>query len=335
MATAYIKEMINATTSDIVYPVTKSQAVYMDDNTTTVQKAVDDITNANISVNALGKKIIENYTGSTLAGSARSIQTAINALNSSITSLQDINGTTGAYHNSVYRGKQLGTSVSSTQWTNISNGSFTDMYIGDYWTINSVDYMIAAFDYYYQIGDTSFTKHHLIVVPRTNLYSEQMKKTDTGEYIAGAEYNSTDGGYVQSDMRATGLDQAKTIAANAFGAAHILSHRIYLPANATDGISSGGAWIDSPGVELMAEIQVYGTRIRSLNDTGIGAIATTEKNRFPLFVLNPLAYQNRQTFWLQDVGTALYFCYVDGNGIASTYYSSYSSGVRPAICIGT
>lgn len=333
MATAYIKELVNATSSDIVYPVTKSQAVYMSDNSTTVQKAIDDITGANISVNALGKKIIESYTGSTLAGSARSAQTAINAINDSVTALQNVQGTGAGFHNSIFRGKSLGTSVTSAQWSAISSGAFTDMYIGDYWTIGGNDWIIVAFDYYYHIGDTSFTKHHVIVVPRNNLYNAQMKNTDSGTYISGEAYNSTDGEYVGSDMRTTNLDTAKTTVATNFGSTHILSHRIYLPANSTSGVSSGGAWVDSPGVELMTEIQVYGTRIRSLNNSGYGTIATTEKHQFPYFKYVDASF-DKKTYWLRDVSSSTNFCHVHSSGHANASASSYAVGVRPATVIG-
>ena len=62
-------------------------------------------------------------------------------------------------HNSIYRGKNLGTTVTEEQWEAISSGSFTDLYIGDYWVIGGVNWRIAAFDYYLNCGDTSFTKH--------------------------------------------------------------------------------------------------------------------------------------------------------------------------------
>lgn len=38
------------------------------------------------------------------------------------------------FHNSIYRGKNLGTSVTSAQWAAIKAGTFDDMFIGDYWT---------------------------------------------------------------------------------------------------------------------------------------------------------------------------------------------------------
>ena len=53
-------------------------------------------------------------------------------------------------HNSIYRGKYLGSSVTAEQYTAISSGTFEDLYIGDYWTIGGVNYRIAAFNYYMQ-----------------------------------------------------------------------------------------------------------------------------------------------------------------------------------------
>ena len=64
-------------------------------------------------------------------------------------------------HNSVYRGANLGTSVTSAQWAAIQAGTFDDMYIGDYWVIGGVTYRITAFDYYLRVGDTDMTTHHV------------------------------------------------------------------------------------------------------------------------------------------------------------------------------
>ena len=51
-----------------------------------------------------------------------------------------------------------------------------------------------------------------------------MHNTESGQYEAG-EANTTEGGYIGSDMYKTNLAQAKTRISDAFGAAHILSHR--------------------------------------------------------------------------------------------------------------
>ena len=61
-----------------------------------------------------------------------------------------------------YRGKNLGSSVTAAQKTAIQNGTFDDLFIGDYWTIGGVKWLIADMDYWYNCGDTAFTKHHLV-----------------------------------------------------------------------------------------------------------------------------------------------------------------------------
>ena len=50
-------------------------------------------------------------------------------------------------HNSIYRGKNLGTQITDAQWEAVSAGTFEDLYIGDYWTINGYQYIIAAFNW--------------------------------------------------------------------------------------------------------------------------------------------------------------------------------------------
>ena len=68
--------------------------------------------------------------------------------------IESILGGVGAgFHNSIYRGKSLGTSVSPEQYLAIANGSFDDMFVGDYWTVDGVLYRIAAFDYHLGKGD--------------------------------------------------------------------------------------------------------------------------------------------------------------------------------------
>ena len=38
-------------------------------------------------------------------------------------------------HNAIYRGKSLGSTVTTAQYSAINAGTFDDLYIGDYWTI--------------------------------------------------------------------------------------------------------------------------------------------------------------------------------------------------------
>lgn len=227
-------------------------------------------------------------------------------------------------HNSIYRGKNLGTTVTEEQWEAISSGTFTDLYIGDYWVIGGVNWRIAAFDYYLNCGDTSFTKHHAVIVPDTCLYNAQMNTT-----------NVTTGAYKGSAMYTANLAQAKSTINSAFGSSHVLSHRIYLSNATSNGRASAGEWTDST-VDLMCEHMVYGSGIFSPVSDGSSVPNNyrVEKGQLPLFALEPSRICNRAAWWLRDVITAAAFAYVLVNGLASYLYASYSFGVRPAFCIG-
>lgn len=230
-----------------------------------------------------------------------------------------------ATHNMVYRGKALGGSVTSEQWAAIKAGTFKDLYLGDYWSIGGVDYLIAAFNYWLTCGDTACNTNHLLVVPRNNLYTAGMNSS-----------NITTGGYVGSEMYKTGLAQAKTTINNAFGSAHILNHRQYLVNAVTSGAPTGTDWYDST-VELMNENMVYGGRQFSPMPNGATdpwntcRNYTIDKSQLPLFHLAPWLICNRQWYWLRDVVSAAAFAGVNSGGNALCNYASYAGGVRPVV----
>lgn len=235
-------------------------------------------------------------------------------------------------HNAIYRGKSLGSTVTTAQYAAIKAGTFDDLYIGDYWTIDGVNYRIAAFDYYLNSGDTNCTTHHVVIVPDTCLYNAQMHNTSSGGWESGAA-NTTAGGYVGSDMYKSNLEQAKTTIKSAFSG-HVLKHRIYLTNAVANGRASGGAWCDSE-VDLMCEQMVYGSGIFSPVSDGSNVPTNyrVEKSQLPLFQHEPSRICNRAIWWLRDVITASYFAHVNYGGFADCYGASDSRGVRPAFCI--
>lgn len=235
-------------------------------------------------------------------------------------------------HNAIYRGKSLGSTVTTAQYAAIKAGTFNDLYIGDYWTIGGVNYRIAAFDYYLNNGDTNCTTHHVVIVPDTCLYNAQMHNTSSGGWESGAA-NTTNGGYVGSDMYKSNLEQAKTIIKSAFSG-HVLKYRIYLTNAVANGRASGGAWCDSE-VDLMCEQMVYGNGIFSPVSDGSNVPENyrVEKSQLPLFQHEPSRICNRATWWLRDVITASNFALVGSYGNATYYPASSSDGVRPAFCI--
>lgn len=225
-------------------------------------------------------------------------------------------------HCNVFRGNNLGGGVSSAQKAAMKDGSFDNLYIGDYWVINGITWRIGDMDYFLRCGDTDFTRHHLVIVPDTPLYSGKMNETHT-----------TEGGYVGSLMYKSGLDQAKTAIAAAFGDL-VTTHRDILCNAVSNGRQSGGGWFDST-VELMCERMVYGNSVFQPGCDGsfIPYNYTTGKSQFALFRMAPQYISNRQWYWLRDVVSAAYFALVGYYGYAYCYGAGYVGGVRPYFVI--
>lgn len=267
--------------------------------------ATEDKTSVVLAVNEVLGKVTENAEG-------------IAALEEILTKYNS-----AGIHNAIYRGKYLGASLTTEQATAISTGAFTDLYIGDYWTIGGVNYRIAAFDYYYNTGDTACTTHHVVIVPDTALYSAQMNTT-----------NVVTGGYTGSAMYTANLETAKTTITAAFGSGHILTHRQFLSNAVSNGFESGCAWFDST-VELMTEQNVYGGALfaNKTQGTTFAWYHTVDKSQYPLFAMRPDLISNRVTYWLRNVANSTDFASVSAYGHASAYYASNSLGVRPAFSI--
>lgn len=230
-------------------------------------------------------------------------------------------------HRNIFRGKNLGTSVTPAQKTAIQNGSFDDLFIGDYWVINDVNWRIVDMDYWYNTYTADyqpFTTHHLVIMPDTCLYYKKMNDDPT-----------TVGGYVGSKMYTTGLTLAKSIITNAFGRM-VLTHGEYLVNAITDGKPSG-ATLKASTVEIPSEIMMYGTNICSPGNDGvtIPALYTYCKTQLALFDIDPqFIIVPDDYYWLRDVVSSGFFAFVNDYGGAYYDNASNDTGVRPVFSIG-
>lgn len=259
------------------------------------------------------------------------LDTRLTTAETNITNLQnkfsDVVSANAAAHNAIYRGKNITSmETSGTLYTNIANGTFDDIYIGDYFTkaINGTNYAlrIAAFNYYYNMGDTAFTKPHAVIIPDGVFGSSVMNDT-----------NIVTGGYVGSKMRTSTLQTWLGYIKTAFGS-HLLTPRCIYD-NKCDGYSySGAAWYDGP-LELMTEEQVYGARQQGLTNHSGWCYPGIDYAQFPLFALDHSRICNRSAWWLRSVTSPTTFSYVnDTGGSADGYGASASLGVRPRFLIG-
>lgn len=241
-------------------------------------------------------------------------------------------------HNAVYRGMNLGTSITETQWQAIEDGTFDDLYIGDYWVINGTTYRIAAFDYYWGKGDGSgedskrcYT-HHITIVPDSwGTITYQMNSTNT---TAGGYYGSELASYVRGSIPAI-------LYRDFGGQEHILNHRQVFCNSITGDTPTGAIWVDDE-VCLMTEQNVYGSRIlgagptRLSSDYAMGGVPTLDRSQFPLFAHNPsMAFIGGLQYWLRDVVSNARFACVGVGGTANSYVATGQMSLRPSFSIKT
>lgn len=260
---------------------------------------------------------------------------------------------TGA-HNSIYRGKFLGTSVTAAQWTAIAAGTFEDLYIGDYWTIGSQDWVICDFDYYIRCGSTDITQHHVVMMPRTGMTIPEgtplygTSKTigfESGESSTAFKWNSansTNGGYKYSSMRRIVMKAANTVVINAFEAAHVLPITELYPdpsdANAS-GVASNWAWytdnqdlIKAKSIcDLCNETMVVGQQVwgRGSNYTIMGYEIGMDKYQLSIFKLDRSFANIRVHWWLRSVGSTTNTALITNTGELTGGGAANAFAVRP------
>ena len=181
-------------------------------------------------------------------------------------------------HRNVFRGKNLGEFITDEQLAAIRDGSFADLYVGDYWEKDGVRYRIADINYWKGVGyQESVQKPHILIVPDTILGSGQMHTS-----------NSTSGGYKSSMMKNARLNQIANSLPDAFKNI-LISHRMF----------SDGAWINA-SVDLMNEVMVHGTCICTDNSNK----QTSDTQQLAMFRLVPELKTIGANYWLRNLSSA-------------------------------
>lgn len=204
------------------------------------------------------------------------------------------------------------------------------MYFTKQTVTENVDLMIAAFDYYYNVGDTALTNHHLVLIPRGYGFKTAVKMNST---------NTTTGSYYNCEMHKFTLPCYAKSLKTALGN-HVLSHRTLLPntINATTpsmagagfaGASNNWAWYTTE-LQLMTEQQLFGSGIWTSSAYDVGC----DGEKLPVFdFINGVQY-GRARFWLRSVVSSTAFAYCDNTGYANFSGASNALYVRPLILFG-
>lgn len=212
----------------------------------------------------------------------------------------------------------------------IANGSFDDIYIGDYIIgQNNRVYRLAGFDTELNKGDNPLSIHHAVIVTDFGLTAIGWNTTDT-----------TVGGYKASAVQSYCDKDGQAAIESVFGKLHVLTVQDVLSTEVNISAASSGysawkgvasSWGWSPHkVRLMSEIEVFGARVWS-SGYDIG----TANEQFPLFRLMPqLATGLRYDYWLSGIANANSACIVGNNGLASHATTSTALRVRVRFIIG-
>lgn len=212
-------------------------------------------------------------------------------------------------HRMIYRGKNLGTSFTTEQSQAVRNGTFTDMYVGDYWVINGKTRRIGDIDYFIHCGNNDNLDHHLLMV------DDGVDLTGDGKTTRFMnDTDTTDGGFKGSKMWNTTIpNQILPDITIAFGN-HLLKHEEYISNAVNNGVPTGGEWVDTI-YNIFNEAMYYGTDVSGVNNSGSGVFNVgCSKNQIALFKFDQSSMNRRKSIWLRDVvsASAFAFAYIDG-----------------------
>ena len=213
-------------------------------------------------------------------------------------------------HRNIFRGRCLGESITAGQLAVIRDGSFADLYVGDYWEINGTKYRIADINYWRNVGypeSEKVQKPHILIVPDTVLGIGQMH-TSNSPYV----------GYINSEMKSTRLNNIAKTLPDTFKSL-LLTHRMF----------SDGAWINA-SVDLMSEVMVHGTYICTDNNNK----QTSDTQQLSLFRLCPELKSIGQNYWLRNVAGSQTYTLISQYGDASSDMATSTYGIRPVFAVG-
>lgn len=247
-----------------------------------------------------------------------------------------IAGRNAGGHNSFYRGDQIGTGVTNAQWSAIYNGTFDDMFIGDYWLINNIKWRIAAFDYWRNFGGPNTSDmclaHHIVVVPDVSLVQSKINSTriTTGAYYGSDFYLGNNGLLAKTQIQST--------IQSAFGVGRMLPHKELYTSAMTDNNATSSTYAIA-NFDLMTEHMVYGSSIYgsvktydSNSETTFG-LGSFDYSQLPLFALRREHIALTEHWWLRDPAGAKEWCMVMRGGQCTTGYPNNENGIRPEIAL--
>lgn len=242
----------------------------------------------------------------------------------------DLLNDTPEMRRNIFRGKDLGAIYNDAQKSSIAAGTFDGLYLGDYWLINNIKWRIVDFDYYLNTGvintDRVCTKHHVVIMPDTNLMGGSMEqKLEDGSEAEGA------GGYVNSYGRTVVLENARTEIYAAFGKEYILKHSDWLFNNAPGGLARGFAEVESD-IEIPSDLQMFGTtaKVEIMRSTDVVLTEPLNVKQFHLFTVAPsYIWPEKKFIQLRDLRNPKWYSCIYNDGLVGSRNNWAYNDFRP------
>ena len=239
-------------------------------------------------------------------------------------------------HNNIFRGQNLG-ALNATHIANIQNGSFHDMFIGDYFSINGSNYVIAGINYKRHHGDNMDLGNHLVLMPSDWSKTSTQTLNPNGKnthYMQDTD--TTAGGFAETKLYKTYLPQIQTKLESDFGS-HLMKWRGVVSTHVDDsGAPDQAEWRDAK-VGIPNELMVYGNTLNGNNKNNAWYNVGDDTMQLPLFCLNPEEKNNHKVgaFWLRDIHSGTSFAGAGIFGDTSWYGAAEVwLGVRAFFLIG-
>lgn len=240
-------------------------------------------------------------------------------------------------HNNIFRGQNLG-ALTATHIANIQNGSFHDMFIGDYFSINGSNYVIAGINTKHLHGDTMQLGNHLLLMPDrfSTLEDGTVMRGDgkTTHYMNDTD--TTAGGFANTKLYKTYMPSIQKRLEADFGS-HLLTFREIVSTHVdASGAPDQGEWRDAK-LAIPNEVMIYGSVLNGNNKNSSWYNIGDDDVQLPLFRLNPDEITNHKdcALWLRDIHSTTEFAGVNNYGNADMYSASDTwRGVRAFFLIG-
>ena len=239
-----------------------------------------------------------------------------------------------------FRGKNLGPKLDAFHYSGIQDGSFKDIWIGDYWEdSDGMRWRVVDIDYYMNAGDYNYNKrHHILVMPDFSIYKTAVNETES--YYTLIDKHSW------KDVQFVGDIPAKTkaIADKVFpnqgslGPTYLDIEEIDAYIRDTNNMPYGSKWTSS-SVKLPNQMMLAA----SLTNTPSITTSLIDNNcvnnrQLALFKITGAEYlKTDDRFWVRDMVGAYNLVYMENGWVRNSPINKIDdveTGIRPIIIIG-